>query len=29
MIERSWAERDPTLYGRMDLALGPDGVPRS
>lgn len=28
MIERSWAERAPTLYGRLDLAFGPDGVPK-
>jgi glutathionylspermidine synthase len=27
LIERSWRERAPTLYGRMDLAFG-DGVPR-
>jgi glutathionylspermidine synthase len=27
LIERSWREHAPTLYGRMDLAFG-DGVPR-
>jgi glutathionylspermidine synthase len=28
MIERSWADQPPSLYGRMDLAFGPDGVPK-
>jgi len=27
-IERSWDEDPPSLYGRMDLAFGPDGVPK-
>jgi glutathionylspermidine synthase len=27
LIERSWHAREPSLYGRMDLALG-DGVPK-
>ena len=27
LIERSWRDRAPSLYGRMDLAFG-DGVPR-
>jgi glutathionylspermidine synthase len=28
LVERSWNRRDPALYGRMDLAFGPDGVPK-
>jgi glutathionylspermidine synthase len=28
LIERSWHDEPPSLYGRMDLALGPDGVPK-
>ena len=28
LIEKSWAAAEPSLYGRMDLAFGPDGVPR-
>lgn len=28
MIEQSWREEPPSLYGRMDLAFGPDGVPK-
>jgi glutathionylspermidine synthase len=28
LVEASWRARPPSLYGRMDLALGPDGVPR-
>jgi glutathionylspermidine synthase len=28
LVERSWAAREPSLYGRFDLALGPDGVPK-
>ncbi len=28
MIEASWAAQEPSLYGRMDLAFGPDGVPK-
>ena len=28
LIERSWAEQPPSIYGRMDLAFGPDGVPK-
>jgi glutathionylspermidine synthase len=27
LIERSWRDRDPTIYGRMDFAFG-DGTPR-
>jgi glutathionylspermidine synthase len=27
LVERSWAAREPSLYGRMDLAFG-DGVPK-
>lgn len=27
-IERSWQEDPPSIYGRMDLAFGPDGVPK-
>ncbi|HEX4475477.1 MAG TPA: glutathionylspermidine synthase family protein, partial [Polyangiaceae bacterium] len=27
-IERSWDEDPPSVYGRMDLAFGPDGVPK-
>lgn len=27
LVERSWRERAPSLYGRMDLAFG-DGIPR-
>lgn len=27
LVERSWRDRAPSLYGRMDLAFG-DGVPR-
>jgi glutathionylspermidine synthase len=27
-IEASWRAGAPSLYGRMDLALGPDGVPK-
>jgi glutathionylspermidine synthase len=28
LVERSWRERAPALYGRLDLAFGPDGVPK-
>ncbi len=28
LIEASWRDEPPSLYGRMDLALGPDGVPK-
>jgi glutathionylspermidine synthase len=28
LVEQSWARRDPALYGRLDLAFGPDGVPK-
>jgi len=28
LVERSWAEQPPSIYGRMDLAFGPDGVPK-
>ena len=28
LVERSWAARAPSLYGRLDLAFGPDGVPK-
>ena len=28
LIERSWEQEPPSLYGRLDLALGPDGVPK-
>ena len=28
LIERSWHDEPPSLYGRMDLAFGPDGVPK-
>jgi glutathionylspermidine synthase len=28
LVERSWNRRDPALYGRLDLAFGPDGVPK-
>jgi glutathionylspermidine synthase len=28
LIERSWEEEPPSLYGRLDLALGPDRVPK-
>jgi glutathionylspermidine synthase len=28
LVERSWAEEPPSLYARMDLAFGPDGVPK-
>ena len=27
LVERSWRDREPSLYGRMDLAFG-DGVPK-
>jgi glutathionylspermidine synthase len=27
-IERSWQEDPPSIYGRMDLAFGPDGLPK-
>lgn len=27
LVERSWREREPSLYGRMDLAFG-DGIPK-
>ena len=27
-IERSWTEDPPSIYGRMDFAFGPDGVPK-
>lgn len=27
-VERSWEEDSPSLYGRMDLAFGPDSVPK-
>jgi glutathionylspermidine synthase len=28
LIEQSWRDEPPSLYGRMDLAFGPDGVPK-
>lgn len=28
LIEKSWHDEPPSLYGRMDLAFGPDGVPK-
>src|SRR4051812_15843281 len=28
LVERSWNRRDPALLGRIDLALGPDALPR-
>jgi glutathionylspermidine synthase len=28
LVERAWHEEPPTLYGRLDFALGPDGVPK-
>lgn len=28
LVERSWNRRDPALLGRLDLAFGPDAVPR-
>lgn len=28
LVEQSWARQSPGLYGRLDLALGPDGVPK-
>ena len=28
LIEASWEREVPSLYGRMDLAFGPDGVPK-
>jgi glutathionylspermidine synthase len=28
LIERAWEEEPPSLYGRLDLALGPDRVPK-
>ena len=28
LVERSWRARAPSLYGRIDLAFGPDGVPK-
>lgn len=28
LIERSWEEEHFSIYGRLDLALGPDGVPK-
>ncbi len=28
LIERSWEEEPPSIYGRLDLAFGPDGVPK-
>ncbi|HEY3805028.1 MAG TPA: glutathionylspermidine synthase family protein [Kofleriaceae bacterium] len=28
LVERSWFARAPSLYGRLDLAFGPDGVPK-
>ncbi len=28
MIERSWREGSPSLYGRMDFAFGSDGIPK-
>jgi glutathionylspermidine synthase len=28
LVERSWRAREPSLYGRMDLACGDDGVPK-
>lgn len=28
MIEQSWRDEPPSVYGRMDLAFGPDGVPK-
>jgi glutathionylspermidine synthase len=28
MIERAWEAEPPSVYGRMDLAFGPDGVPK-
>ena len=28
LVERSWNRRDPAFFGRLDLALGPDGVPK-
>jgi glutathionylspermidine synthase len=28
LIERAWHEEPPSLYGRLDLAFGPDGVPK-
>jgi glutathionylspermidine synthase len=28
LVERSFHDGAPSLYGRMDLALGPDGVPK-
>jgi glutathionylspermidine synthase len=28
LVEHSWNRRDPALYGRLDLAFGPDGVPK-
>jgi glutathionylspermidine synthase len=28
LVARSWNRREPALYGRLDLAFGPDGVPK-
>jgi glutathionylspermidine synthase len=28
LVERSWRTNEASLYGRMDLAFGPDGVPK-
>ena len=28
LIEATWEAEPPSLYGRLDLALGPDGVPK-
>lgn len=28
LVEQSWRDAPPSLYGRMDLAFGPDGVPK-
>lgn len=28
LVERSWDEDPPSIYGRLDLALGPNGLPK-
>ncbi len=28
LVERSWYRRTPSLYGRLDLAFGGDGIPK-
>ena len=28
LVERSWFQRAPSLYGRLDLAFGADGIPK-